>query len=130
VAVVSDAELHIHTELADRSIIGMDTFIATMPEAFYVDVAGSRSLKIQQFGRWLRALSEQQARNVGEQLHHADYVITTSPSTVEARGSMHDCESCRAGVRSALRKLIENPTGELIVGSLYWAGPAERTQHV
>lgn len=105
---------------------GMDTLIATMPEGFYVEIVrGDRALKIQQFAEWLRKLSEAQAANLGEELHHADYVITTNPATVQARGAMHDCETCRSGVRMALRKLRENPERELLVGALYWAGPPQ-----
>lgn len=124
---MSEPEIHIRTDLESRPVSGMDTLIATMPEGFYVEfgVPGDRALKIQQFGVWLRKLSESQAKSLGEELHHADFVITTSPATVQARGAMHDCETCRSGVRMALRKLREQPDRELLVGALYWAGPKE-----
>jgi hypothetical protein len=124
---MSEPALHIRTGREDRKISGMDTLIATMPQGFYAEfgVPGERALKIQQFGEWLRKLAESQAKNLGEELHHADFVITTSPTTVQARGAMHDCEKCRAGVRSALRVLRENPERELLVGALYWAGPPQ-----
>jgi hypothetical protein len=101
----------------------VDTLIVAMPEDFYIDVQGERTLLIQPFTRALRRLMEQQAENLGEQLHHAELWITTSPSVVWAKGSMHDCDACRAGVRRALRELREKPDRELIVGVLYWAAP-------
>jgi hypothetical protein len=120
---MTEPELHIHTDREKRPVSGMDTVIAAMPEQFYIDVRGERSLALTQFGRWLRKLAEKMATDIGEELHHADFVITTEPSVVQSRGSMHDCDTCRAGVRRALRALRENPNQELLVGLLYWAGP-------
>jgi hypothetical protein len=104
-------------------VTGADTIIATMPQAFYVELGDGPTLVMQPFARWLRQLSEAQASSLGEQLHHAEFVITTSPSVVQARGSMHDCDECRAGVQAALRSLRDHPDQELLVGALYWAGP-------
>lgn len=104
--------------MSDHEISGFDTTILVMPKQFYV--AGA--LAVIQFGRFLRELANQQAADLGERLHHADFVITTDPAVVQSRGSMHDCDECRAGVQQALRILRENPKEELIIGQLYWAG--------
>jgi hypothetical protein len=102
----------------------MDTCIATMPKQFTADVGdGEHAVLLPQLVRFLRPMFEEFATNLGEELHHAEFVITTDPSTVQAKGSMHDCDECRAGVRRALRALKQHPDRELIVAALYWAGP-------
>ena len=119
---MSEPEFRIATGRERRPISGMDTVIATVREDLYAEVGGQRTLLMRPFARALRGLAEKSARDLGEVLHHAEFVITSSPTTVQARGSMHDCDSCRAGVRRALRALREQPDTELLVGALYWAG--------
>jgi hypothetical protein len=119
---VTEPEIQIATGRERRPVAGVDTIIAEMREEFYVEIGGERTLLMRPFARSLRALAEEQARSLGEDLHHAEFVITTSPATVQARGALHDCDACRAGVRRALRTLRENPGTELLVGALYWAG--------
>jgi hypothetical protein len=122
---MSEPEYHVRTERWGRAVSGMDTMIATMPKTFYAPGPdGAPALMVRVFGHWLRLIAEKMAADIGEELHHADFVITTEPSVVQARGSMHDCPTCRAGVRRALRSLRENPATELLVGALYWAGPS------
>jgi hypothetical protein len=119
--------ISIRTAREKRPISGADTAIATMPQALYADIGGEKTLLLRKLGVFLRNQSEQFAADIGEELHHAEWVITTSPATVQARGQLHDCEKCRAGVRAALRKLRENPGEELLVGTLYWAGSEKPT---
>lgn len=119
---MSEPEFVVATGRESRPIVGMDTLIAVMRNDFYIEINGQRTLLVGPFGKSLRQLSEASAWNLGEVLHHAEFVITTSPSTVQARGLMHDCDSCRDGVRRALQKLNESPETEMLVGSLYWAG--------
>jgi hypothetical protein len=121
-------ELRVHTGREHREISGMDTAIAVMPDEFYVDVEGERTLVIQPFMRMLSKLSEKLARDIDEELHHAEWLITTDPSVVQAKGSMHDCDECRTGVRKALRSLRVYPNKELLVGALYWAGEDKRPE--
>jgi hypothetical protein len=97
--------------------------MAVMREEFYYEFDGEKVLMIQPFMRSMRRLCEEFAESLGEELHHAEIVITTNPSVVQAKGSMHDCDKCRAAVRKALRMLRVNPDQELIVGVLYWAAP-------
>jgi hypothetical protein len=106
-----------------RAIVGLDTTILVLPDEAWVDVAGTRALAIQPLGRFLLRLAEHQAADLGEALHHADFVVTRSSATVESRGAVHDCDECRAAVRAALRLLREEPERDLVVGTLYWAAP-------
>lgn len=114
----------VQTELRDRKITGFDTTILVMPTEFYVSVAGEPpGLALNQFSAWLNRLANQQASDLGERLHHAEFTITTSRATVETLGRMHDCDVCREGVRTAIRFMHEHPGAEMVVGQLYWAGP-------
>jgi hypothetical protein len=121
-------DLSVRTGREYREISGMDTAIAAMPDEFYIDVEGERTLMIQPFMQMVRKLSEKMATDIGEELHHADWIITTDPAVVQAKGSMHDCDVCRAGVRAALRSLRVYPDKELMVGALYWAGDDKRPE--
>lgn len=114
--------LNIHTERAGRSVIGADTTILSMPPHFIVDIGQGPTLVADALGKFLRNLAEKQATDLGEELHHANFVVTKDPATVEALGSMHDCEQCRAGVQEALRRLRDEPETDMIVGQLFWAG--------
>lgn len=112
----------IRTGLESRPIIGTDTTILHVPKQFWVDIQGRPTLAAQPFLRWLRELATKQAGDLGEALHHAEFVITKDPAAVESMGNLHDCDECRAATRQALRFLRENPTEELLVGQLWWAG--------
>lgn len=111
-------KMTIHTERSERAIIGGDTTILSLPEEYVLLGA----LDIVLLSRMLRTLAEQQAADLGDELHHADFVVTTDPDLVAERGIMHDCDECRAGVETALRWLQEEPNGYLVVGQLWWAG--------
>lgn len=98
---------------------GEDTTIITFPERFMHDGA----LLALQFVKALGSLSNLLAANVGAQLHHADYVITSDPAVVRERGIMPshlDCMDCQQGVTRALEALRDAPDQLLIVGQLYW----------
>lgn len=116
---MDDFEFSIITPLglADAQIVGLDTMIAVVPDVYIVDGV----INVTGLERLLRDQSEQAARNLGEYLHHADFVLTTDPVTVEKKGAVHDCDVCREGVLRALQHLRENPTVDLAVGTLYWA---------
>lgn len=114
-------ELHIRTENEAHAVIGMDTTILPVPKGFYVVFNGERMIALKQLTAMLRRLSFSLAHNIDEKLHHADYVITTDPTVVESRGTMHDCDECRAGTRKAIRMMAEHPEMEVLVGSLYWS---------
>lgn len=110
--------------LTDHEIGGTDTTILALPEGFYVELEKhGRALLVQPLSRFLSSLANKQAADLGERLHHAEFVLTNDPSVIESRGSVHDCEECRAGVKRALRFLKEHPEHEMIVGQLFWAVP-------
>lgn len=100
-------------------ITGQDSMIAKASEIY----DGSRVMHIGRVGKLLRQLSEQGAATVGEQLHHADWMITADPDQVRTLGMQHDCVTCRARVDQTLAYMAEHPGEELLVGILYWAGP-------
>jgi hypothetical protein len=116
----------IRTLVEERPVAGADSCIATVPPGLYVNVgAGPPALDARKLGRILRRLSNELAANIGETLHHADWVITDDPAVVEEVG-MHgrpDCGKCRSGVDQALARLADRRE-DLLVGALYWAGPA------
>jgi hypothetical protein len=121
---MAEPTFSVMTDRIDRPVAGVDTTILTMPTQFYVTIGdGPPALAVRQFIKAMRDLAEGQAAALGEELHHAEFVITADPVVVEARGALHDCEDCRAGVRRALRSLRENPGQEMVVGTLYWAAP-------
>lgn len=107
----------------DRPVAGTDSCIASVPPGVYVDLGDGPVIDVQRLGRVLRALSEKSATDLGEELHHAVWVITGDPEVVESKG-MHDpeCGHCRSGVDQALGHLAAHPGAELLVGTLYWAG--------
>lgn len=123
-----DLTIKIITERAEREIAGTDTTILLVPPAAYVDVpgeehTGEKAIHAGLLDLILRRLAEQQAADVGEELHHAEFTITRNPATLQSRGLIHDCDECRAGVQAGLRQLREHPDNDIIVGQLFWAAP-------
>jgi hypothetical protein len=100
---------------------GYDSSILTVPDALYVTINGERVFLAREAAAFLRKLSERQAADLEERLHHAEWTITSDPEQVRTLGLMHDCAGCRLGVRKALAYLQENPDGEVAVGQLWWA---------
>ncbi len=116
---------HVRTLVEKRLVTGADSCIATVPPGLYVKVGdGPPALDVRKLGRSLRSLSNDLAADIGEVLHHADWVITDDPAVVEEVG-MHgrpDCGKCRASVDQALAMLAHRRE-KLLVGALYWAAP-------
>lgn len=114
-----DIEFSVQTaqSMSGKKIIGMDTTIFVLPKAMMLEGV----IVMNWVGQLARALSEKQAADLGEVVHHADFVVTTDPSVVQARGIMHDCDACRDALRKAHRTLRETPDWPLVIGSLYWS---------
>lgn len=108
---------------AEGEPVGFDSTIITVPGRWYVSLNGQRTFLTQLAGRDLRQVSERQATNLGETLHHAEWTVTDDPERVRTLGLMHDCLTCRAGVDQALAYLAETPGSEVAVGQLWWAQP-------
>jgi hypothetical protein len=108
---------------AGRKPAGSDACIIQVPDRWYVLVDGQPVLAARRAGAELRALSEQQAAQLGEILHHAEWTLTTDPAQVRTIGLAHDCRRCRDGVARALAALAAAPATELAVGQLWWAQP-------
>jgi hypothetical protein len=116
----SPLKLRIHTR-ATGEPAGYDSSIISVPAGWYATVEGEQVLLVQAAGKFLRGLSERQAADMGEKLHHAVWTITSDPAEVTALGLMHDCAACRAGVDQALAHLSAHPGSEVAVGQLWWA---------
>jgi hypothetical protein len=101
---------------------GFDSMLLPVPARWYGEMrdGSGRVLLGPIVGKELRELSETGAGGVGEQLHHADWVITSDPAQVEQIGMTHDCAYCRAGTDKALAWLADHPGGEIAAGLLYW----------
>lgn len=117
---MADLKLTVMTR-AEGEPAGYDSAIIKVPARWYGTVGGERGLLAQLVGRELREGSERIAAGMGENLHHAEWTITSDPAEVRTLGLMHDCVTCRAGVDQALTFLRENPAGEVAVGQLWWA---------
>lgn len=105
-----------------RSIAGTDSTILVMPSQFYIGLDEGSPLDVASFARFLRELAEKQAADIGEVLHHAEFRITRDPAVIKSWGELHDCEECRAAVRTALRYLATSDD-DFLVGQLWWAAP-------
>jgi hypothetical protein len=117
---MNDAQFHVETLDHAGKITGADTAILRAPTELYVEIDGEKAINVRWIARFLRLISEKFAADINEKLHHAEWILTTNPATVEAHGIVHDCEDCRAGVRAALRQMAEHPEEEIFVGQLYW----------
>jgi hypothetical protein len=115
------------TLVEHRPIGGVDSCIAKVPPWVYARVGDDpRVLVVSALGRGLRRLSEAAGVSIGETLHHADWWITDDAGMVERVG-MHGnprCVRCRASVDQALAALAAGDVDELLVGTLWWAGPS------
>lgn len=106
---------------AEGEPAGYDSTIVQVPERWYISLNGKRTFLTQLAGKELRQLSEGQAADMGETLHHADWTVTSDPEQVRTLGLTHDCMVCRAAVDQALTYLRHNPRAEVAVGQLWWA---------
>jgi hypothetical protein len=116
--VDEEALYRVRTDLESLPICGYDSLVADAPPGLFT--AAGR-LRLRTLGRVLRALSELGAAQVGEQLHHGEWIMTTDRDLVAERTALHDCASCRAGADQALAYMREHPGAIMLVGLLYWA---------
>lgn len=117
----SDYTFEVMTSLMDRPVSGLDSMIIAAPPEVFTEVDGQRVISMPDIIELIGTCSEMGARNLGERLHHAHWVLTTDPEVVASKGLAHDCTSCRAGLDQSLARLREFPEEELFVGTLYWA---------
>ena len=104
-------------------VIGGDSAILKVPLEFYVGVSDSKpGLAAVPFTDFLRQFAEAEAKAVGEELHHAEFVVTTDPEVVQELGILHDCADCRDSVRAILGFMASNQGRQVVVGHLFWAG--------
>jgi hypothetical protein len=102
---------------------GSEAMLLPVPARWYGIVDGRPALIAAVVSRELRELSDAGAASVGEQLHHADWVITADPAQIRQVGQDTDhpgCEQCRAGTVKALAWLAAHPGGEVAAGVLHW----------
>lgn len=113
-----DIEFSVQTgqSMASKEITGMDTTMFVLPQSMMLEGV----IVMNWVGQLARAIAEKQAGDLGEVLHHADFIVTVDPSVVQARGIMHDCDACRDALRKAHRILRETPDWPLVIGSLFW----------
>ena len=115
--------ISVSTDRQHRPVIGGDSAILKVPLEFYVEVGDSKpGLAVAPFTDYLREFAEAEAARVGEELHHADFVVTTDPEVVQELGSLHDCADCRQSVTATVTFMASNPDREIVVGRLFWAG--------
>src|SRR4051794_29273800 len=96
------ADIKVTTDRGERPVSGFDSVIVKAPGWMYIELGSRRALNGSQLAKYLRDISEQQAKAIGEELHHANWVVTSDPNTVRTKGMLHDCAACRAGVDQAL----------------------------
>lgn len=121
--MLDDIKFVVATGREGRPIAGLDTVIAPAPDGLYATVEGKRAIVARRLHPLLRNLSEDGAAKVGEELHHAEWIITTDPDVVQTTAiTSHDCVTCRAGADQAAAFMKEHPGAEILVGVLYWAG--------
>ncbi len=118
------AEFRVNVAAPDRPVTGSDSCILVVPDDVYVRTTpdAEPALNVRAVHAVLRQVGDDAAARLGEQLHHAEWVITSDPELVEKLG-IHSpgCLTCRAGVDQALAHLAAGG-GPLLVGTLYWAG--------
>jgi hypothetical protein len=103
-----------------RPTSGFDSCVVAVPSGIYVN--GSKIIRVRVLNAALRQLSEQMASNIGERLHHADWIITGDAELVQRIILTHDCERCQAAAVQAAGRMAERPDSEMLAGILYWAG--------
>ncbi len=115
--------LVVSTGREDRPVDGGDTTFFPMPQGYYVDLGdGKPALAVVHFIRDVRDLAEAQAANLGRELHHADFWVTSDPEVVKDKGTWHDCPECREAMARVMDHMATNPDTEMVVGRLYWVG--------
>lgn len=98
----------------DMAVGGFDTVVINLPEYLYDAPALLYPT--------LQAITDNGAAQLGETLHHAEWVVTRDPAVVAERGK-DVCVSCRAQLDQALAYLRDHPEIDLLVGTLYWVLP-------
>lgn len=114
----SNIEYRVETvhSIKEEPIGGLDTTIFSIP----AEVISDGVIVVTWLAQYSRTLAEKQADELHEVFHHGEFVLTSDPAVIQARGIMHDCEACRTAVRSAMRVLRDDPDRQLVVGNLYW----------
>lgn len=112
--------LAVSTGREHRPVDGGDTTYFPMPQGYYVDVDGQPALAMVQFLRFVRDVAEATAVRLGEELHHADFWVTSSPEVVKEKGTWHDCSECDESMARVMAHRATNPDIEMVVGRLYW----------
>lgn len=115
--------LAVSTGREDRPVDGGDTTFFPMPQGYYVDLGdGKPALAAVQFLRYIRDVAEAMAANLGRELHHAAFWVTTDREMVREKGTWHDCPECREGMARVMAHMATHPDQEMVVGRLYWCG--------
>lgn len=113
--------------LSELRAEGGDTTILTCPREFLAKLDdGPEAVLVIQLGRFLRDLSNQQARDLDSIIHHAEFRVTNSIATIEQYGIFEgheECLDCQRGVLVAVEYLKNHPEQVFIVGQLHWAVP-------
>lgn len=117
---MADLTVKVDVGLSNEPVVGYDTIIWAMPDGYYVVIEGKPTLVVQPFLRLLREVAVEQATKFGLRLQRGEYVVTKDQQVVAERGTMHDCDDCRAGTEAALKAMREQPDMEMIVGNLFW----------
>ena len=115
-----------------RPVTGGDTTILAVPPRFYIDTSElgpeldiGPALSMRSLSSFLRDLAERQASDLGDELHHAEFVVTRDPDVVQAKGVLDDhrgCPECEDGLAAALKYMLGHPDTDMLVGQLFWAG--------
>ena len=115
-----------------RPVIGGDTTILRVPPRFYIDTSEfgpdldiGPALSMRELSAFLRTLAEHQATELGDELHHAEFVVTRDPEVVRTNGTLdthRGCTECEEGLNAALKYMLDHPDTDMLVGQLFWAG--------
>lgn len=124
--------ISIATGREDRPVSGGDTMIMGLRPEFYVDTSElggdldiGPALSIKELSSFLRQASERAAKRLGDELHHAEWVVTRDPDVLRDKGILdthRGCAECEDGLAAALAHLVTHPDTDLLVGQLFWAG--------
>lgn len=98
----------------------VDVAIVKVPDEVFMEFDGQQRLVVPVLREFLKGGTKNVVDGEGEQLHHADWLVTTDPDVIRSRnGQPSCCAACSAAIDQTLAYVAD--TGKpVLIGHFYY----------